>query len=506
MTHYLDILDDHIIKPDEVEKVEEVIKGVLNDLDAARTVYKAHPHWVCCNDELYVFDSETGLYSNSENIHFKIISKYEEDLYLLTKDKDGNLKKTIKGYGNSTGLQRNMIPQLKTLCINNSWLKDTDHTSLKKLLFLNGYLDLLTNIFYTTYDPSIVFFYRIQQIYNPLIIDNEYIKDIQKRLFTDPLGLEVGDFYMLCIARGIAGDIMKRILFGLGSTNGGKSTATKACVSSFGEYVGTFNAENLEYKNSSTDEAAKQRWIMLLRHKRLIFSNEIKVDEEKGTNIKLNGNDIKKISSGGDTLTGRTHGGLETEFIPHFLAIIFSNDLPQITPYDAAVDNRVKVIGFNKTFVEAPDNEYELKMDNNINEEISTDKFKQHFIMLIILRYIQFLNNNKIEVIPEEVINSKKDWIGDDSEINIVTKFMNDYDLTDDVNDYTKSEDIQKWLDVQKKGISIKKFSNDLKKYCSIKKLNNIESKNKKIGGKVLKAWIGVRIIEEEDNNPLDMF
>jgi phage/plasmid-associated DNA primase len=243
---------------------------------------------------------------------------------------------------------------------------------------------------------------------------------------------------------------------------------------------------------------------MLLRFKRLIFSNEIKTDEEKGTNIKLNGNDIKKISSGGDTLTGRIHGGLETEFIPHFLAIIFSNDLPQIIPYDAAVDNRVKVIGFNKTFVDDPENEYELKKDINIDEEITTDKFKQHFIMLIISRYIQFLNNNKIEVIPEEVNNSKKEWIGDESEINIISKFLNEYELTDDNNDFTVSDDIKIWLDKQKSGLSIKKLSNDLKKYCIVKKLNIIVSKPKKIRGKLFQVWLGVKTIEEEETSVLD--
>jgi hypothetical protein len=103
------------------------------------------------------------------------------------------------------------------------------------------------------------------------------------------------------------GDIQKRILFGLGGTNCGKSIITTAIMLSCGDYVGSFNAENLAHKNNVDDEAKSMRWAMLLRYKRLIFSNEMK------TKIVLNGNMIKKISSGGDTLIGRTHGKEELE-------------------------------------------------------------------------------------------------------------------------------------------------------------------------------------------------
>ena len=248
-----------------------------------------------------------------------------------------------------------MIPQIKTLCVNNDWLKNKQNSSLGKLLFMNGYLDLRANKFYNVFDPNIVFMCRIQQEYKPELLDKIHINDIKKKLFIDPLGEDVGDYYMLSLARAIGGDMTKKALFGLGCTNGGKSTATKACINSFGEYVGTFNAENLAYTKSSSDEGAKVRWAFLMRFKRLIFSNEIKTDTE------LNGNDIKKFSSGGDGLVGRIHGGLETEFIPHFMMVIFANDIPKITPYDDAVDNRLKIIGFNKQFVDEPTNEYQLK-------------------------------------------------------------------------------------------------------------------------------------------------
>ena len=477
------------------EQVEFLVdEGVFNDLEAARLVFKLYPHWVCCHSELYVFDDKTGLWSNEEQAHMQIISKFDKYLYLMMPTKDGDCKKGTKGYGNSTTLQRQMIPQLKILCINNDWLKDSENTSLKKLLFLDGYLDLVTGIFFEIYNPKIVFMNRIQQRYQNKSVDESYIEDLKQRLFNNPLGSEVGNYFLLSIARGLAGDVMKKIVFGLGGTNGGKSTITKACVNSFGEYVSSFNAENLSYNKSSTDEAAKLRWAMLLRFKRLIFSNEIK------NTVELNGNDIKKISSGGDTLIGRIHGGLECQFTPHFLAIVLANDIPKITPYDDAVNNRINVVSFSKQFVDEPSNEFELKKDENLEEEMRTDKFRYHFMKLVINRYLQYIREGKKDIVPLEITNAKVEWIGDDTDFNIISKFEETFEITNNPLHYIESGDIQIWLDAQKVGISFKKFSVEFKKYCIVKKFISVESKNKKINGRVAKVWTGVSNISTEEN------
>ena len=138
---------------------------------------------------------------------------------------------------------------------------------------------------------------------------------------------------------------------------------------------------------------------------------------------------------------------------------------------------------------------------------MKTYKFKQHFISLIINRYIKFnTEDNRKEVIPEAVINSKKEWIGDELEFSIIGKFCNDYQLTNDVKDFTISNDINLWLEEQKAGISIKKFSLELTKYCKIKNFINIESKTKNINGKCHKVWIGIkRIFESDDDNYIDI-
>ena len=97
----------------------------------------------------------------------------------------------------------------------------------------------------------------------------------------------MGDYFLLQLAQALAGDVMKKIMFGIGPANNGKSTFAEACQLSFGDYVGNFNAETLSFRDSNTDEAANMQWVLLLQYKRNIFSNELKNKSD------LDGNFIK---------------------------------------------------------------------------------------------------------------------------------------------------------------------------------------------------------------------
>ena len=67
--------------------------------------------------------------------------------------------------------------------------------------------------------------------FKPLVDEDDkvYMEDIKRRLFYEPLGENVGDYFLLTIAQALAGKRLKRINFGLGGTNRGKSTVTTAC-------------------------------------------------------------------------------------------------------------------------------------------------------------------------------------------------------------------------------------------------------------------------------------
>ena len=232
---------------------------------------------------------------------------------------------------------------------------------------------------------------------------------------------------------------------------------------------------------------------MLISKKRIVVSNEIK------SKIEINGNMIKKIASGGDTLIGRGHQGNETEFTTDFLPICLANDLPKITPYDEAVDDRVRVISYTKSYVDEPTNEFELKKDNGIRDELKTHKFRRSFIGIMIQAYMNFRTNGELTE-PIEVMKAKDDWIG--VEKSCIDTFLNDFELTGDKKDYVKSSDIEKWITDNKLGITMKAFSIKMVKYCAVQNINGIESKTKKISGKACKCWVGINVInyDEYDN------
>lgn len=474
--------------------------GVWNDSEAAELIYELYPHWVYCCGDLYVYDKTTGKWDCSETAHFRVIMTLSDKLFVLSQDKDGNSVRTKNSYGNTEALMKKIPKLIKPLCEDNNWIDIQQYSSLGKILFTNGYYDFKEGKFYEKgkdgFDaPQILFMNRINRSFDAFDDDDvDYIEDIKKRFFHDPLGVDMGNYMALNLARGLAGDKMKRIIFGLGGTNCGKSVLTTACRLSCGEYVGSFNAENLAYRQSSNDEAAIMRWAMLARFKRLLFSNELKNTTD------LNGNMIKKISSGGDSIVARCHGGNETEFILHFLAIIMANDIPKIKPYDDAVNARCKVFGYNKQFVEEVNNEdFELLMDKNIEKEMLTDRFQRCFLGLLIKEYLNFTNNGCVEDEPVEALISKQNWIQEEK--SFVTTFMKDFDLTDNVEDYVVSEDLQKWLDEKKLGISMTKLGMELNKHCKINKLENIFKKDKKVNGKTKKVWCGIKLIQEMEES-----
>lgn len=470
----------------------QIFDGVMNDLEAAKKLYKLYPHWVTYQNELYVFDYDTGMWCNNKTSHLKIISKYQAYLHVMIQDEYKQwVRCENKSYGNCVTHMEKVIPLIKTLNMNNNWLKQSQYTSLKKLLFENGYFDFTTNKFYDKktygYNPDILFMGKIHHDFDIFYDeDMEYMEDVRKRFFTNVLGEEVGNYFIYNLARGLAGDMMKRLLFCLGETDCGKSTLTTALKLSCGDYFGSFNAENLAFRNTSTDEAAQMRWCLLLRFKRIIISNEMK------STLELNGNMIKKISSGGDELIGRTHCAEEESFITHFLPICFSNDMNKIKPYDNAVDNRVRVISYKKQFVDGtPKDENEISKDYNIENEMKTLRFQRVFIGLLMKQYIDYSEMETPPIEPEEVKDAKKEWI--EPENNIIESLLNDFEFTNNPDDFIKSQDLQDWLTNGNKGISIKRLAVDLKKYISKHKLDNVVNKLKKIGGKATQCWFGIR-------------
>jgi hypothetical protein len=206
------IVPDDFVIPNEKDVVDTVVAGVTDDKNATETLFKLYPHWVFCEEVLYVFDKETGLWNTDHTSHLKIIQQFSDKLHILKYDnKSDRMIRTDISYGNTLSLMEKLPTLIKTLCKNENWLKQKQYSSLGKILFLNGYYDCKEQKFYPKVDfgfnPEILFMGRIHHDFEPF--DENYMDSIKRRLFYDALGTEQGDYLILNLARGLAGDLMK---------------------------------------------------------------------------------------------------------------------------------------------------------------------------------------------------------------------------------------------------------------------------------------------------------
>ena len=453
----------NLLQAEDITSDEKEADECMSQKEATKLLYSAYPHWVYCENNLYVFDEDSGLWTTCDTIKNKLISKYAP----IGFNSNLNAIKTLREF-------------ICIFCIDNNWLKQKNSSGLGKLLFNNGYYDGDTKKFHSVFNPEVVFFSKIHHDYVPFTDEDQSpLDDLILKYFTNPLNLETGAYYIDTLAKGLFGFRHKRFLMGLGAGNNGKSKLLEALSLACGDYIGVFNGENLAYSKSSADEAAQNRWMMLLQHKRIVYSSEIKMD------IIMNGNAMKKMT-GGDMMSGRTHNKEETLFEFHPLPILCANDIPKIKPYDGALDERLRVCSYKKTYVVGATGPDELEKDLNLDAEIKSAKFQRLLVLLFIQKYTKVLM-----VEPDDVINAKKEWI--DETADLIQNIQLDFTFTNLETDFVTAKELNDWAVEKNLGVSSTKLGREITKYAEKKSLDKIKSIQKKISGKNTTVWVGIK-------------
>jgi hypothetical protein len=441
----------------------------ISDIVAVMRLLTVFPHWKYCCGTLYAFDEETGMWADDPTVHREILTKY-----------------ACFPYNCSVKNMNSLLTLLPSKCRDNNWLKNNADSSLGKILFKNGWYD---GTFHSEFDHNIVFFARIPFDYSPP--DTEYMESIAERFFYAPLNPTDGEYLISCVANAFMGVRKKHILFGLGDSNGGKSQLTEMILGCVGGYGGVFNSASLCVNQNNADDAAKLRVWLLKRYLRIIISNEIK------QSALIDSTTVKTIASGGkDTIEARTHHKEEENFIPHFTCFVLANDIPKFSIYDDAINNRVKVVSFDKVFVDNPTEPNHLKKDDTLSAESKTPAFQKAFIDLLLDRF------PKPFVEPESVSKHKNVWI--DETPNIAVRFFQDYEITDDLKDRVPSTEIQDWIKENKFEMSSVKLCRDLAKHFE-KLGKQWVNKPAKHNGKMKQCIHKIRkIVETEEPDELD--
>ncbi len=205
-------------------------------------------------------------------------------------------------------------------------------SNLQKLCFKNGYYDFKKGKL-VDYDLDTHTTIKINRDYKKA--EPEYIQKVYDKILNPIFNNdnELMNCWLNYIARGVAGHIEdKNWGVGIGERDCGKGVLVGLLESCFGEYCRSTNSENFLYKNNGTDSAKALSWLVPFEFKRLLLTNEITRDSQG--KYKINGNVLKKLSSGGDKIEARVNHKDEINFKIQARVCMFCNDLPPIEPAD----------------------------------------------------------------------------------------------------------------------------------------------------------------------------
>ena len=503
-----------------------------------------------CQGTLYIFSETSGKFeicdqNNPIQLNHYLI-KFKK--YFNKENKRCTDITEFKNYGEEKDLLSKPIYHVINASKDDNWLFNTSQTSLGYLLFKDGIYDMRTNIFKNEFDPNIVFHHGIPHTFpqrneedikyayntsfNEICWDNYDNKWDNGWDWTkmDKTNYPSSMPFRVALARALAGNIeAKKFYLCPGKTNAGKSKLVDMFMSCFGGFVQTFNAENLAYKNETPDEGQKNRWMYLIRFGRIIFSNEVNM------RAVLNGNDIKKVSAGGDKLIGRTHCKEEVQFVPHFTAFCMMNDIPPIEPMDEAVIKRLVYYEFKRQFIMRDDTvindnsnnlkndvndklsnkcnlkkrgivrindknnsnnikvtanncnknpvileKYQIWADSKLEEKIREDRFINGFIHLVLDSYQYFLKYGQ----PRFNEEAKSSWTSDNNkEEQIIELIKDEYEITNDNNDQIKVSDFNLF---KKNNSKVFSSISDKKIYEILEKMGVTKGRGKMRGERVL--------------------
>lgn len=267
-------------------------------------------------------------------------NKNEVDRFLIDKALSANFYKIVEGtgkvntYSAKLSCAKAIVEAMKFRIENSPLFADDLWWSNKgKLVWSNGYYDFNAKHFVDGYDGCS----STIAIPRPFPKrDEALIQEVYDRVIDPIWGKDLKTPFLQFMARALAGyceDKAWGVM--MGERNCGKGVLGVLCQNAFGDYFGTVPSEVFlqERVRSLGDEAKKMSWALAIAFKRIIFTNEMTLNE--GDNLKINGNIIKKIASGGDTMMGRCNYKDEVEFKVQGTLMMCCNDLPPVSPADA---------------------------------------------------------------------------------------------------------------------------------------------------------------------------
>lgn len=282
--------DDNEASDYMYEKLKSTLKSYKR-----RLFFKRENVWIC--DKSLIEDAVLNEVLNS-NIH--------------KKDNKGNPIKYAQSVGNARNIMHALLLKIR-LDNNDANLYEKFHSTTKgKLCFEDGVLNIVEKSFklYENMEENEIYTtYKIPRKFgeyfkNP---NKEVIKTLKTSIFEPLYGYKM-DEALHFLSRAIAGHHEdKRWATYVGNRNCGKGVEFDLLVNSFGDYVKTFNLDNVlctrQTEGYDLGEAGKKNyWLLDHEFTRLAVSQET---PEGSSEQKINSKQFKKLNGGGDEIVAR---------------------------------------------------------------------------------------------------------------------------------------------------------------------------------------------------------
>lgn len=310
----------------EEESGEEFV--IENDADAGEHIFNKYRKYMkTCDNEIYVKFND--VWTRQKNIVKSALAGWINETPILYEvgdkrkfyNRDENKKKKCISW--MLDIWTTYIPDEP------KFIEDVNTKSVGYIPFKNFIYCVKTKKTFKYDECDIQFTAKISR--NFPVRNLEALKLLMEKVIEPCLpDEEERAYYLYRLARALSGYFEdKKWILNKGSRNCGKGVLGNLLNLGFGALIGAFNANVfVKKKFQNPDDAKALSWVVGVKDKRLIISNEI---DEDAT---LNGSLMKMLSSGGDSVVGRTNGVDEISFTPQFTMMINCNDLKEITPAD----------------------------------------------------------------------------------------------------------------------------------------------------------------------------
>lgn len=227
--------------------------------------------------------------------------------------------------------------------------------------------------------------------------DNTYIKQIRKFFDSCLPNEKVKNYVLLYIASCLNGKSKdQKFPFWIGTGGNGKSVTINMLSHAFGDYYSNMSIAYLTQKRNNSSSASPDLADKI--GKRVVTFQEA----ERGE--RLQGSKFKELC-GNDKISARALFQEQIYFYPQAKYILATNIIPEID-MDGGVRRRLRVVEWSVKFVAKEDfdstNKKHVLKDDDLDEKIKEDEWKQNFMWLLINEYYpMYIKNGLCE--PKEV-------------------------------------------------------------------------------------------------------